>query len=147
LQSSVPKACFSTFQTLKDAKTFSLRPFAGTGVNPIGDVVKRLLDFLYDRQISIPPENVIAVFPYGEILQVPALAELGTDTDICVEVAGSIPANCLRLGHGADFLFCFDGSIRRGVIKATLRQALLQLASGLHSGQIFEQEPSRRSNP
>jgi hypothetical protein len=116
LQSSIPKACRSTLQTLKDAKTFSLRPFAGTGVNPIGDVVRDLLDFLYGHQISIPPENVIAAFLYGEILQVPALAELGKDTDISVEVAGSIPANCLRLGHSADFLFRFDGSIRRGVI-------------------------------
>jgi hypothetical protein len=72
---------------------------------PSDDIVSDLLDLLYGRVISIPPENLIRFFVYGSILEVPCLMELGRDLRISLSLAQAIAAECRRVGQSADFLW------------------------------------------
>jgi hypothetical protein len=90
---------------LVSAKSFVLPTFSDTDLHPTSDIVNDLINFLYGKEISIPPENVIPLFVYGSILSVQSLIGLGADAQIDIHLASQIAFNCLRAGHNADFLY------------------------------------------
>jgi hypothetical protein len=97
-----------TSQRLRDlptSKSFSLPSLTSTNLHPTSDIISDLINFLYGQEILIPPENVIPLFVYGSLLDIPSLIELGTDAQIDISLASQIALNCLRAGHSADFLF------------------------------------------